>query len=56
MPPLDPWTQGGIQNHHAGASGTLRIIQRMGLGELPAVSPTRMPSQLMHMSSGESGH
>lgn len=49
------WTPVSIQNHHAGASGTLRIIWRMGLGESPAVSPTRTPSQLTHMSSGESG-
>lgn len=54
-PPAGPLDTGRNSKPPCGASGTPRIIRRMGLGEPPAVSPTRTPSRLTHMSSGESG-
>ena len=53
--PAGPLDTGRNSKPPCRASGTPRIIRRTGLGEPPAVSPTRTPSRLTHMSSGESG-
>lgn len=53
--PAGPLDTGRNSKPPCGASGTPRIIRRTGLGAPPAVSPTRTPSWLTHMSSGESG-